>query len=137
MPSVTWDSKLSAVAGSAATKIELATPNYATVIFGCPSVCNAQGGTTLFASRRPNGFLGYRDIDLQISKHITFYRSIGGFVRADLLNLFNFKNFDPGSISYPGGTTFAQTYSATPVYNRQGAIVGTPFMVKFSGGLRF
>lgn len=122
---------------SGAAKVTLSTPNYATTIFGCDSACNPQGGSTLFASRKPNGFLGYKDIDLQVSKDVTFYKSIGGFVRADVLNVFNFKNYDPGAVFYdtsvPGGGT---NYAATPQYNRA-TYIGLPFTVKFSGGLRF
>ena len=122
---------------SAAAKLTLSTPNYATTIFGCSSACNPQGGSTLFASRQPDGFIGYKDIDLQISKDVTFYRSIGGFVRADLLNLFNFKNYDPGAVFYDtslagGGTN----YQVNPQYNRA-TYTGLPFTVKFSAGLRF
>ena len=109
------------------------------MIFGCDAACNPQGGATLFASRRPNGFLGYKDIDLQLSKDLKFYKSIGGFVRVDLLNLFNFKNYDPGSTFYdtslPNGVQ-GTNYAALPQYNRA-TYFGVPFTVKLSGGLRF
>lgn len=122
---------------SAATKVELATPTYDTVIFGCNTVCNPQGGTTLFASRRPNGFLGYKDIDVQFSKDVGFFHFLNGYVRADILNVFNFHNYDPGATSYPNNADGSVNYAAVPVYNKQGPIVGLPFTVKFSGGLRF
>jgi outer membrane receptor protein involved in Fe transport len=130
---------------SGATKVELATPQYATTIFGCAAACNGYGGEALFASRRPNGFLGYKEIDLQLSKDLTFYKSIGGFVRADILNLFNFKNYDPNSVFYdtslPAGQTGALPYggvnvNAKPQYNRA-TYTGLPFTVKFSAGFRF
>ena len=130
---------------SAAAKVTLSTPQYATTIFGCAQACNTYGGEALFASRRPNGFLGYKDVDLQISKDLTFYKSVGGFVRADLLNLFNFKNYDPNAVFYdsslPAGATGAAPYgninlNARPQYNRS-TYTGLPFTVKFSAGLHF
>ena len=57
---------------SAATKVELATPNYASTIFGCATACNIYGGEAMFVSQRPNGFLGYKEVDLQITKDVTF-----------------------------------------------------------------
>ena len=130
---------------SAAAKVTLSTPQYATTIFGCAQACNTYGGEALFASRRPNGFIGYKDIDLQISKELTFYKSVGGFLRADLLNLFNFKNYDPNAVFYdtslPAGVTGGLPYgnvnlNARPQYNRA-TYTGLPFTVKFSAGLRF
>lgn len=130
---------------SAATKVTLATPQYATTIIGCSAACNSYGGESLFYSRRPNGFLGYKDIDLQVSKDVTFYKSVGGFVRADILNLFNFKNYDPNAIFYntqlPAGVTGGLPYGnvnllAPAQYNRSTS-TGLPFTVKFSAGLHF
>ncbi|MDP1027745.1 TonB-dependent receptor [Sphingomonas sp. KR1UV-12] len=127
----------------AATKVELATPNSTTNIVGCPTVCNAQGGATLFVSRPPKEFLGYKEIDVQLTKNIDFWNDLSGYVRVDVLNLFNFHNYDPAAVSYPASTaTDAQqatneTLRATPVYNRQGPIIGVPFTVKLSAGLKF
>ena len=115
---------------SAATKVELATPNYAATIFGCATACNIYGGEAMFITQRPNGFLGYKEVDLQITKDVTFYHSASGYVRADVLNLFNFHNYDPGAIAYTA-------INATPTYNKQGPIVGVPFTVKVSAGLKF
>ena len=120
---------------SGATKVTLATPNYAAVIFGCDGVCNAQGGQTLYASRRPNGFIGYKDIDLQLSKDVGF-RFLHGYVRADILNLFNFKNYDPAAVTFPNNANGTVNFLSTPIYNRSTS-TGLPFTVKFSGGLRF
>ena len=122
---------------SAATKVELATPNYSATIFGCDTACNIYGGTAIFASRRPNGFLGYKDIDIQFTKDVKVYHSAGGYVRADILNIFNFHNYDPLSIAYPAGANGQPNFAAIPVYNRQGPITGVPFTVKLSAGLKF
>ena len=121
-----------------ATKIELSTPPHATAIFGCTSVCNAQGGTTTFVSRAPKQFLGYKDIDAQLSKDITFFRGISGSVRLDVLNVFNWHNYDPASILYPSGPNGeASNAGTTPVFNKDGNIVGVPRTLKVSVGLKF
>ena len=66
-------------------------------------------------------------------------------MRADLLNIFNFKNYDPGAVFYdtslPAGVNGAQPVGNTnlvakPQYNRA-TYTGVPFTVKFSGGLHF
>jgi hypothetical protein len=56
--------------------------------------------------------------------------SLAGYFRVDVINVFNWHNFNPGDIAVNG-----TTYRAT--YNRQGNIVGTPRMIKLSAGLRF
>ena len=121
-----------------ATKVELATPPHATTIFGCPSVCNAQGGTTVFISKTPDKFLGYKDVDFQVSKDLNFFGSLSGYVRLDLLNAFNFHNYDPASVYYPSGpNNEPATPGTTPIYNTDGNIVGVPRTLKVSAGLRF
>jgi outer membrane receptor for ferrienterochelin and colicin len=117
---------------STAAKVELATPQYAAAIFGCPNVCNVQGGSTVFVSKRPNEFLGYKNVDIQLTKDVDFFGSAGGYVRADFLNIFNFHNYDPAAVGYPKGTP-----NSTPQYDRGGPIVGVPFTIRLTGGLRF
>jgi hypothetical protein len=48
----------------------------------------------------------------------------------DVLNVFNFHNYDPGAISVATDTLRA-------TYNKQGNIVGSPLTVRLTGGLRF
>jgi outer membrane receptor protein involved in Fe transport len=115
---------------SGATKVELATASAAAYTIGCPSVCNSFGGSTLFGSARPHNTLGYKNVDLQLSKDITLPHSVSGYVRVDVLNVFNFHNYDPGAISVATDTLRA-------TYNKQGNIVGSPLTVRLTGGLRF
>jgi len=118
---------------SGATRVELSTPTAAAWIFGCPggvSVCNDYGGSTIFGSSRPHKTIGYKDIDFQLSKDITFVDSLAGYVRVDVLNAFNWHNFNPGDIAVDG-TTFRATY------NKQGNITGTPRLIKLTAGVRF
>ncbi|MDR6129028.1 outer membrane receptor protein involved in Fe transport [Sphingomonas sp. SORGH_AS802] len=126
-----------------AAKVELATANNATTILGCQEVCNVQGGTTLFVSRQPKDFLGYKEVDLQFTKNVDFWRSVSGYVRVDLLNIFNFHNYDPAAVSFNTNAAngqplpIGQQLQVRPDYNRTGPIVGVPFTVKLSTGLRF
>ena len=119
---------------STAAKLELSTPPAAATIFGCPNgaqVCNDAGGNTVFYSVRPDKFLGYKDIDLQFTKNFSIIHTVDAYGRIDILNLFNWKNYDPGAIFYP------QYGVPENKYNTSGPIVGTPFTVKLSAGLRF
>ena len=93
-------------------------------------VCNDAGGNTIFGASRPHNTLGYKDIDVQLSKDITFVGNLAGYVRVDVLNLFNWHNFNPGDIAVDSDTLRA-------TYNKQGNIVGTPRLVKLTAGVRF
>ena len=119
---------------SMASKLELSTPPAAATIFGCPNgeqVCNNAGGNTVFYSVRPHKFLGYKDLDLQFTKNFSVLHQVDAYARVDILNVFNWKNYDPGAIYYP-------VYGVPrDVYNTTGPIIGTPFMVKLSAGFRF
>ena len=72
---------------------------------------------------------GYRDIDVQASK--TFAMPWGGEfqVRLDVLNLFNFKNFDSSGPVDP--------WPAPAYFNKTGAIVGVTRTGKLSVNYRF
>ena len=122
-----WDMQISA-------KLALATPTSAFGIFGCApgiSVCNAYGGSTdAILSRRPRDLLGYKDFDMQLTKNLRLPNGLDGYVRVDVLNLFNWANYDPGAVQFPS------EYSR-PFYTKGGPIIGTPFTVKVSTGLKF
>lgn len=119
---------------SVASKLELATPPAAATIFGCPNgqqVCNDAGGNTVFYSVRPHNTLGYKDIDLQFTKEFAFPRGIGAYARVDVLNVFNWTNWNPGDIYYPDyGVPRA-------AYNKSGNITGNPRTVRLTAGVRF
>ncbi len=123
-----------------AAKLTLATPTSAFNIFGCqppagggspPATCNQYGGSVQsIVSETPKNFLGYRDVDLQATKNFTVWNGVSAYGRVDVLNVFNFNNYDPNGIQFG-------TYGASPTYNREGPIIGVPFTVKFSIGARF
>lgn len=118
---------------SMAGKLTLATPTSATAIFGCQNgaqTCNTYGGNTLFVSRPPNATIGYKDLDLQFSKDFEFFHRLDAYARIDILNVFNWANYDPAAIQFPA-------YNATPYYLKGGPVIGVPRTVKLTAGFRF
>jgi len=116
---------------SMAAKLEVATPTSAAGIFGCPNFpCGSYQGNVIYVSRPPNKTIGYKDVDLQFTKDFNFFRSASAYVRVDILNVFNWANYDPGSIGYANA-------NAIPTYTVGGPITGVPRTVKFSAGFKF
>ncbi len=120
---------------SMAAKLSLSTPTSAMQIYGCQtsgvSVCNSYGGgVQTIVSERPKDTLGYKDIDLQISKNFKLPSGVDGYVRVDVLNVFNWVNYDPNLVSFP-------KFGAAPIYAKDGPITGSPFTVKLSTGAKF
>lgn len=117
-----------------AAKLSLATPTSAFQIFGCASgvsVCNAYGGgIDAILSKHPHDLFGYKDFDMQLTKNLRLPSGYDGYVRLDMLNVFNWANYDPAAIQFPS------EYSR-PFYTKNGPTIGTPFTVKVSTGLKF
>ncbi|HWM70613.1 MAG TPA: TonB-dependent receptor [Steroidobacteraceae bacterium] len=83
---------------------------------------------------RPPDFLGYRDLDLQVSKDFAVHDAVSVYVRLDLLNVFNNTNYSDYNVNF--GTTGVPP--ANPVtFNQVGNILGTPRTLKLQGGVRF
>jgi hypothetical protein len=120
-----WGLKLSG-------KGEIASSTSIDVILGCPVTCNPYGGTaTPIAVKIPNA-IGYRDLDLSLGKGFNVWGDIKGTVRFDLLNVFNYWNYDPNA------ATWSPVYGqgiAQPHYTANGAIVGFPRTLKLTGQL--
>lgn len=117
---------------SMAAKLELATPTARYGIFPCPNgfPCGPYQGNVLYYSARPKDFLGYKDLDLQLTKDFSFFNALSAYFRVDVLNVFNWANYDSGAIEYPNAQT-------TPYYREGGPIAGVPRTVKFSAGVKF
>jgi hypothetical protein len=80
---------------------------------------------------RPPDFLGYRDLDLQVSKDFAVHDAVSVYVRLDLLNVFNNTNYSDYNVNF--GTTGVPP--ANPVtFNQVGNILGTPRTLKLQGG---
>lgn len=77
----------------------------------------------------PDNTIGYKSLDLQATKEV----ELGGvqlYGRLDLLNAFNWENFD-------GYITQTQNGSLDVRYNNTGNITGVPRTLKFEVGMRF
>jgi outer membrane receptor protein involved in Fe transport len=76
--------------------------------------------------------LGYRDIDFQATKDFDLSRGMTLYVRFDVLNVFNFKNYT--DVNLFGNSVLT---NVSGVYNRTGNITGTPREFKITAGFRF
>jgi hypothetical protein len=90
------------------------------------------GGFGRWVALTPKKFLGYKDLDLQITKNFSFFHTFDAYARVDVINVFNWHNYSD--------TQFTTDSSGNPIrvrYNPNGNIVGSPFTVRLSAGLRF
>jgi outer membrane receptor protein involved in Fe transport len=88
---------------------------------------------TPIASRPPDT-LGYKDLDLQVSKDFAVHDAVSVYVRFDLLNVFNNTNYSDYNIDY--GTN-GMTPANPVTFNQVGNILGTPRTLKLQAGVRF
>jgi outer membrane receptor protein involved in Fe transport len=75
---------------------------------------------------------GYRTIDVSANKHFDLTRGIDWYIRVDMINIFNYKNYDPG-----GGATSIPYQQFNAVVDRNGNIVGVPRTLKFTMGVKW
>ena len=119
-----------------AGKVTLATPtpNNDVACYLAPGSFFPTGSSCTPAAGTPPDTLGYRSLDLQVSKDINFGETSAVYVRFDVLNVFNSANysdylFDWGQNGVP---------NREPVtYNKIGNITGVPRTFKATLGMRF
>ena len=116
---------------SVATKLNLSTPTSAFNIFCCSNPNQYGGAVGPIVSETPHATLGYKEIDLQATKNLKLWWGSSAYLRLDVLNVFNWRNYDPNAIAFPGGPSVA------PTYNKNGPIIGTPLTLKLSLGAKF
>ena len=128
-----WGLKLSGKGEiSSATNLDLilGLPTCPTATPPATAHCNAYGGNaTPIGVRIPNS-IGYRDVDLSLAKKFNLYREMTGTVRLDLLNIFNYSNYDPNAAIW--SPVYGQPIPP-PHYNATGPIVGFPRTLKLTG----
>jgi hypothetical protein len=91
-------------------------------------------GTSAHSFIAGGDIFGYRQIDLQATKDIELPHGTSLYLRFDLLNVFNYKNYS----DYITNWTSNGVANSDPVaYNRIGNITGVPRTFKFSMGFRF
>ena len=118
-------------------KFELATPRYIDFVIGCPNttVCNnGIGGTNFPINARIPGSVGYRDLDLSLAEKFTIFQDVRATVRFDVLNVFDFHNYDPNNAIFnpQGGQPIVP-----PAYNPGGSIVGFERTLRLTAELKW
>ena len=76
---------------------------------------------------------GYRDIDFQATKNFDLSHGMSVYVRFDLLNAFNYKNYSDYSVNWGSNGVF----NPFVIYNTTGNITGVPRTFKLSAGFRW
>ena len=94
----------------------------------------ATGSSCTPVSARPPDTLGFRDLDLQVSKDFAVHDAVSVYVRLDLLNVFNNTNYADYNVNY-GNSGVPPPNPVT--FNQIGNILGTPRTLKLQGGVRF
>ena len=84
-------------------------------------------------SLRPHDTLGYKDLDVQLTKNFTFFDRFTAYGRVDVINVFNWKNYDPAAIQ----VVYTNGVPTSAHYNKTGPIVGAPFTIRLSAGVKF
>jgi len=118
-------------------KFEMATPRYVDQILGCSggSACNGLGGNAAPINVRIPGTIAYRDLDLDVSKHFTIFQDVQATARFDVLNVFDFHNYDPNNAVF---TNRVYGQPLVPLhYNSQGPIVGFPRTLRLTAELKW
>jgi len=99
-----------------------------------PSGVNDPNGTSAHSFIAGGDIFGYRQIDVQATKDIELPHGTSMYLRFELLNVFNYKNYS----DYITNWTSNGVANDDPVaYNRIGNITGVPRTFKFSMGFRF
>ena len=89
-------------------------------------------------SLTPTGGIGYKNLDLQMTKNFTVAHEQVLYVRADWLNVLNAFNPDGNNNGYKlDYGDYTGSPLARPTANRLGNILGTPSTFKISVGYRF
>ena len=121
-------------------KAEVSSATYLDTIIGLPcpgptpatTHCNAyNGGATPINVKIPNA-IGYKDVDLSLAKAFGIWRDVKGTVRLDVLNVFNWDNFDPNA------AIWSPAYGAPipqPYYILSGPIIGFTRTLRLTGQL--
>ena len=94
----------------------------------------ATGSRCTPIAARPPDTLGFRDLDLQVTKDVDLGNALSVYLRLDLLNVFNNTNYADYRTNY--GTTGVPP--ANPVtFNQIGNLFGTSRTLKLQAGVRF
>jgi hypothetical protein len=114
-------------------KLTLATPIPVDGI-ACIGLTYPTGSGCTPISGRPQETFGYRSLDLQVTKNFELPGSQTIYVRADVLNVFNYYNLSDTIANWGGGGK----YTTNPVtYNPTGNITGYTRTLRVTVGYKF
>jgi hypothetical protein len=118
----------------AAAKLTIATP----IPYDGASTCYQNGsrfpsgsGCQPFGAYPPG--LGYRSLDLQATKNFDVYKDHTVYVRFDVLNVFNVKNYSDYTPNAGNGVVSPTGFTYSPTGN----IIGVPRELRMTVGARF
>ena len=77
---------------------------------------------------------GYRDLDLQVTKNFKVWDNLSAYVRLDVLNVFNWKNYNDYITDF--GSNGVLNRNAV-IYNPIGNIIDVPRTLKLTAGIKF
>jgi len=119
-----------------AGKLTLQTPIPVTAIQGCQALgypngtsCNAFGTNAYPVADTIRAGLGYKALDLQITKDFQLPGGFSLYARLDGLNVTNAHNYDSTAANWP--------FPGHPTYNTTGPILGVPRTLKLTIGAKF
>ncbi|HEY0231954.1 MAG TPA: TonB-dependent receptor [Dokdonella sp.] len=117
-------------------KLVLATPqpisdiaNYDNTTHAVPVETSAPGASFLFGGP----IFGTREIDLAVNKDIDLTGGLMMYIRGDILNAFNFKNYSDYNTNWGSNGTFL----GNAKFNKAGNMFTIPRTVKLTLGFRF
>lgn len=105
--------------------LETPIPNNGFVNYNYPLTA-PNGANNLPVAGTPKNTFGYREVDLQATKNFDFSKG-SLYVRADVLNVFNYDNY----------SDYIQNYPKPVAYNYTGNINGVPRTIKVTMGYKF
>lgn len=117
----------------AGAKLTLATPIPDDGI-AFPGFNQPSGSSNVPVSATPPNFFGYRQLDLQATKNFELPRDFSVYVRVDVLNVFNWKNYNDYIENFYTNGVFN---NPAVTYNQNGNIVGVPRELKLTVGGKF
>ena len=117
------------------TKLTLATPKpYSDIAFygadhGYPHAINAPGQRFIVGGK----IFGTRQVDFAVNKDFDMSAGIVFYIRADLINAFNYKNYSDYDVHWGDNGVYAPTIA----FNTNGNMFTYPRLFKLSAGVRW
>ena len=118
-----------------AAKLTLATPTPVDdIAFPGNGFIYPTGSSGTPISATPNNILGYRSLDLQVTKNFQISHFGSAYIRLDGLNVFDYRNYSDTTNNW---FTKGVANSNPVTYNRNGNIFGVPRTLKLMIGAKF